>query len=146
MLRSLDEDHQLGGNYLLCHGCGYPAILGCPNFGTDWTVRHDGDTVVLSQPTHYAAVHVGRTDRLKETEYDVRARVPAADYRRAVVAFAQEARDFYFADGPRTVEEWEQEFHDQFWAEFEERLDRATARLAGNRRLISTVTRYYQLR
>jgi hypothetical protein len=125
LLRTLDDDHQLGGDYLLCHGCGFPDILGCTNFGTDWAVRHDGDTVVLLQPTHYAAIHVGRRDRLSETEYDVRAHVPAADYRRAVADFAQQARDFYFAEGPREVEAWQQDLHDQFWAEFDERLERA---------------------
>jgi hypothetical protein len=125
LLRTLDEDHQLGGDYLLCHGCGYPVHFGCPDFGTDWAVRHHGDTVVLLQPTHYAALHVGRRDRLSETEYDVRALVPAADYRREIVAFARQARDFYFAEGPRQLAEWEREFHDAFWAEFAQRLERA---------------------
>ena len=38
LLRTLDDDHQLGGDCLLCQGCGYPDILGCPNFGTDLAV------------------------------------------------------------------------------------------------------------
>lgn len=130
LLRTLEQDHTpanpVNGGYLLGHGCGYPISFGCPNFGTDWVVHHDGDTVVVSQPTHYAAVHVGRADRLQETEFDVRARVPRAHYRRQIVAFAMEARDFYLASGPRQLEEWEQEFHEQFWAEFEERLARST--------------------
>jgi hypothetical protein len=135
LLRTLEQDHApagpVSGGYLLCHGCGYPDIFGCPNFGTDWVVRHEGDTVVLSQAAHYAAVPVGRADRLQETEFDVRARVPIDHYRRQVVAFAEEARDFYLASGPRQLEEGEQEFHQQFWAEFEERMARAKAAETG---------------
>jgi len=131
LLRTLEQDHKpvnpVSRGYLLCHGCNYPIGFGCGNFGTDWVVHHDGDTVVLSQPTHYAAVRVGRADRFKETEFDVRARVPIEHYRRQIVAFAEEARDFFASSEPRQVEDWEQEFHEQFWAEFRERLERAQA-------------------
>lgn len=131
LLRTLEQDHTpanpVSGGYLLCHGCGYPISFGCPNFGTDWVVRHEGDIVVLSQATHYAAVHVGRADRPQEREFDVRARVPMNHYRRQVVAFAEEARAFLLTSEPHRPEEWEQEFPEQFWAEFEERLERAKA-------------------
>lgn len=129
LLRTLVQDHTpadpVSGGYLLSHGCGYPIHFGCPNFGTDWVVRHEGDTVVLSHATHYAAVHVGRADRLHETQFDVRARFPIDHYRRQVVAFAEEARDLCLASGPRQLEAWEQEFHQQFWAESDELLARA---------------------
>ena len=118
LLRTVDEDHEPGDTYLLCHGCGYPLSFGCPNFGTDWTVRHDGEEVVLEQAVHYGQ---------GEQRFDLTTRLPSADYRRAVVAFARQARDFYFADGPRTPEAWEQDLHDQFWVEFDERLERAEA-------------------
>lgn len=56
LLRTLERDHTpsspVNDGYLLCHGCGYPTHFGCPNFGTDWVVRHEGDVVFLSQPTH----------------------------------------------------------------------------------------------
>src|SRR4051812_22498193 len=54
LLRSIDADSvafegaPLGGEFVLCHGCGYPLGLGCTNFGTNWVVRHEGDHVVLS--------------------------------------------------------------------------------------------------
>ena len=134
LLRTLEQDHTLAepvnGGYLLSHGCGYPINFGCPNFGTDWVVRHEGDRVVFSQATHDAAGVVGRRDRLEETEFDVRARVPISHYRQQIVAFAKEARDFYHASGPRQLEEWEQEFHQQFWVEYDERLARATEDVA----------------
>lgn len=116
LLRTLDADHELGGDYLLTHGCGYPVLLGCSNFGTDWTVRHHGGDVVLGPAIHYGD---------GEHTFDAFARVPMADYRLAVVAFATQARDFYIGDGPRTPEPWEQDLHEQLWAEFEQRLQRA---------------------
>lgn len=131
LLRTLEQDHSpaepVSGGYLLCHGCGYPTHFGCSNFGTDWVVRRDGDTVLLSQPTHF--------DSSGETEFDVQARVPIEHYRRQVVAFAKQVRGFFASSEPRRVDEWEQEFHERFWTEFEERLSRETragARLAGS--------------
>lgn len=60
LLRTLERDHTpqdpVSDYFLLCHGCGYPTHFGCANFGTDWVVRHDGDTVFLSQPSHYSAL------------------------------------------------------------------------------------------
>lgn len=121
LLRTIEDDHgpahPVSGGYLLCHGCGYPTHFGCGNFGTDWIVRHEADMVFLSQPTHYSAADT--------TEFDVQARVPIYDYRRQVVAFAEEVRDFFAVSQPRQVEAWEQELDQQFWAEFSERLSRA---------------------
>ena len=124
LLRTVEQNHSpsdpVSAGYLLCHGCGYPTHFGCGNFGTDWIVRHEGDVVVLSQPRHVDAF-------AGETHFDVQARVPIDQYRRQIVTFAQEVRDFFAGSEPRELEEWEQEFHDQFWAEFEGRLTRAEA-------------------
>ena len=110
------EDRANDG-YLLCHGCGYPVVFGCDNFGTDWLVRHQGDEVVLSQPRL-----VGATG---SKDFDIHARVRAGEYRRQIVSFATDAQAFYRAFGPRPVNDWELEMHAQFWAEFDERLRRA---------------------
>lgn len=130
LLRTLEQDHTpvapIVERYLLCHGCGYPIGFGCDNFGTNWVVRHIGDEMVLGG----AALHDVMLE-LHAIRFDVTAVVPTTDYRAEIVAFAQTARDFYFASGQRTVENWEQSFHDAFWAEFDERLERATAAAEG---------------
>lgn len=122
LLRTLEQDHtpseRVNDSYLLCHGCAYPTHFGCPNFGTDWVVRHEDSTVVLRQPVHVDIV-------AGDTEFDVQARVPIEHYRREVVALAESARSFYFSAEPRALEDWEQDLHAQFWAEFDERLERA---------------------
>jgi hypothetical protein len=122
LLWTLEHDHNrfepMGRGYLLCHGCGYPDVFGCGTFGTDWSVRHEGEIVVLSEPTRIDA---------SETTFDIQARVSVVDYTLQVVAFAETARAFYIAAGPRQIAPVEQEFHDQFWAEFDDRLGRATA-------------------
>lgn len=128
LLRTLERDHTpqdpVSDDFLLCHGCGYPTHFGCANFGTDWVVRHDGDTVFLSQPSHYSAL-------TGEAEFDVQARVPIEHYRREIVAFAQTAHQFYFSAEPRQLEDWEQDLHDAFWTEFNERLARARKSISG---------------
>jgi len=129
LLRTLEQDHtpatRVTDYFLLCHGCGYPMSFGCGNFGSDWVVRHIGEQVVLTVATHRDA-----TLEPSRVRFDAMAVVPADDYRREIVAFAAEARRFHVASGPRTVEDWEQDFHDRFWAEFDERLKRAEVALA----------------
>lgn len=119
LLRTLEQGHSadepVSGGYLLCHGCGYPTHFGCPNFGTDWVVRHEDHTVVLTQPNHFDA-------SAGQTVFDVRAALPFDEYRGQVIAFAETVRDFFAAAEPRQVEDWEQELHEQFWAEFDARL------------------------
>lgn len=102
-------------------------------------MHHDGDTVVLSQPTHYAAVHSGRRDRLDEKEFDVRARVPTEHYRRQIVAFAEAVRDFFAKSEPRQMENWEREFDDRFWGEFEQRLERANTYMVNGTGVVPAV-------
>jgi hypothetical protein len=124
LLRSLERDHPPDdgtddlpiAGFLLCHGCGYPLGLGCTNFGTDWKVRHEGNDVVLSEPFLMSASQTGN---------DIEARVPLAEYRRQIVSFAHEARRFYFANGPRHLDEGWLAINSRFWADFDERLKRA---------------------
>ncbi len=91
----------------------YPVPFGCSNFGTEWAVRHEGDQVLLSDVTHYTET---------ETRFDVEARLPFSEYRDQVERFASAARDFYVADGPRQIEDQDQDLHEQFWGEFDRRL------------------------
>lgn len=126
LLRAIENDHvqltrvTLDQGYLLGHGCGYPIGFGCGNFGTDWTVRHDGGDVVFSEPRTIDAMSMPQI-----RSFDVAVRLPIAAFRREVVEFASEARRFYFADGPRPVEDWEVDLHERFWSEFDERYARA---------------------
>lgn len=124
LLRTLEHDHRrvepVSPGYLLCHACGYPDIFGCGNFGTDWVVRHNGASVLLSEPSHFDS-------ESGETKFDVQAAVPIVDYRGQVLAFAEVPRAFYMTAGPRQLERWEQESHHKFWTEFDSRLGRAAA-------------------
>jgi len=104
--------------FLLCHGCGYPLSFGCANYGTDWHVEHLGDIVLLSDA--YFGSH--------RIVPEVKAHVSLGVYRREIVKFAREAREFYFTIGPRPSDM--PDLHQEFWAEFDERLARAEA-LAG---------------
>lgn len=127
LLRTLEQDRTAtsgeerdvpyDSGFLLCHGCGYPISFGCDNFGTDWLVRHDNQEVILSQPLLVAT--------RREKSFDVEVRLSIDEYRRQIIAFAREGRRFYLSDGPRSVENWEVDLHERFWAEFDERLKAA---------------------
>ena len=123
LLRTIDQDHSGGwsalGETLLCHGCGYPFSFGCGNFGTDWTVEHAGDDVLLYGARHHDASRGG-------ISHEVRVRLPREGYAHEVVTFARAARDFYMAAEPRRVPEDELAFHREFWREFDDRLEQSS--------------------
>jgi hypothetical protein len=131
LLRTLEEDRAnadrrdslnrerlpLDEGFLLCDGCGYPLSFGCTNFGTDWRVKHVRGEVILYDPV---LVDAGGEERPT-----IQVGIPMADYRKQIVQFATEARQFYRSFGPRPREDWEENLHERFWAEFDERLARA---------------------
>lgn len=56
---------------------------------------------------------------------DAASRVPFEAYRNEIVGLANVARDFYFADGPKIIDDpGEREAYDSFWREFDDLLDR----------------------
>ena len=112
--------------FVLCDGCDYPLGFGCPTFGTNWLVRHEGGVVVISEPE----LVDGLGEKYIAKKWDVTVRLPLSAYRGQVVDFASEAQRFYLSDGPRTVIPSEVEFHQRFWTEFDERLERAETLLA----------------
>ena len=128
LLRTLEQDHSpaepVNGGYLLCHGCGYRSTSGARTSEPTGSFAHEGDKVVLSEPRHFDA-------STGETAFDVGEHVALEHYRREVVAFAETACDYYFSAEPRQLEQWERKFHEQFWAEFDERLKRAKSTATG---------------
>ncbi len=126
LLRTVDRDHHPADRavhgYLLCHHCGFP-YFACSNFGTTWTVRHDGPSVVIGGVSHHGVLDVPKNRDSVAVDLDFPAastRLPIEQYRAEIVAFATAARDFYFADGPKVLDDPdEREMHDQFWAEYD---------------------------
>ena len=88
LLKTLTEDHIIDTDNQMLPCCGfniYPhpddsldnvIILGCPN-GIDWTVLHDGNTVIL------------------ELDDGTREYIPLDDYKREVFRFADKIEMFY---------------------------------------------------
>ena len=122
LLRSIDRDHdashRVGFPTLLIHDCGFP-WLACPNFGTDWTVRHDGDEVVIGDVRHFDSHPVVRNLTFPAAS----SRMSRSDYRGPVTRFAVAVREVYFADGDKLVDDAEERrLYEAFWAEFDELL------------------------
>lgn len=114
--RGHDGSHPVGFPTLLVHDCGFP-WLACSNFGTDWTVRHDGDEVVIGDVRHFDSHPVVRD----LTFPGAACRMSRSDYRDPITRFAGAVREMYFADGDkRVVDADERGLYEAFWAEFDE--------------------------
>src|SRR5262249_54458019 len=121
LLRTLTADHTSEcpvAERLVFHGCGAILMMGCP-IGIDWDVRHAPGAVELSDVRRYET-----TDGRPVLYPQVRAALPAEDYRRAVVAFAAEAKAL-FAGVPKAVtDSFDREQYTAFWQEYERHLAR----------------------
>lgn len=116
-LHTLFKNHFMGGEEFLIPCCGHmmiPAedkqsvrIFGCSN-GLDFNIIHEGEriTVVTADNTAYS--------------------VTFAEYKQAVVTFAQQVMDFYRSHPPRKFEdEWEKDGYGAFVTEWYSLYDKA---------------------
>lgn len=114
LLKTLTEDHIMDTENQMLPCCGHfvipndtldnVTILGCPN-GIDWSVIHDGDTVILEL-----------SDGTKE-------RISIEDYRKAVLTFADKVEAFYKSCTPKRKpeEEFDRNGYIAFWNEWHRR-------------------------
>jgi hypothetical protein len=104
---------------LLIHDCGFP-LTACSNFYVDWSVRHDGEEVVLSDACRF--------DSLRPTEQtfpEASCVVPGSEYRAEIVQFARAVREAYFADGDKVIDDPDdRSLYHAFWAEYDALLAR----------------------
>ena len=112
LLKSIREDHVCGAGLQMLPCCGHfliaddtlshVEIVGC-NSGVDWSVLHEGDSVRLV------------TESRKSTL------VPIAEYREAVLAFADEIEQFYAASKRKKIpsDTFERNGYLAFWKEWE---------------------------
>jgi hypothetical protein len=126
LLRTLESNHSPDrpiANRLILH-CGMILMMGCP-IGVDWSVRHLGRAVLLAHVVRYDTVNEAEAVRFPglvvEVEEDA--------YRREVVRFAETAKQ-PFVGTEKTPADWEQDLYEEFWREYDDRLNRALAPLA----------------
>ena len=114
LLKTLTENHIMYEDNQLLPCCGFfylpnealdnVTILGCPN-GIDWTVRHDGDCVVL------------------ELEDGAKERVPLEEYRKEVFRFADKVEAYYQSCKPKEISDdiFTRNGYAAFWNEWHRR-------------------------
>ncbi len=124
LLRTIDRDHDasspIGFPTLLIHDCGFP-WLACSAFGTDWTVRHEGEEVAIGDVLSFDSHPVVRD----LTFPGASCRLSLAEYRNPVIRFAIAVRTAYFAGGDKIIDDPElRQFYDDFWEEYDGLLDR----------------------
>lgn len=114
LLKSLSEDHIIYADCQMLPCCGFNlladdtldhvTVLSCPE-GIDWSVLHDGDTVIL------------------ELDDGTRETVTMDDYRKVVLAFADQVEAFYKASAPKILPEddFDRSGYIAFWNEWHRR-------------------------
>jgi hypothetical protein len=116
LLRTLESDHSTRApvvpTALVMH-CGMLSMVSCPE-GIDWSVSHRDGRVLL------ADVVKNETERFPGLAVDL----SEDEYRRAVVAFAEKAKE-PFATVEKTLDDSTRDEYEAFWREYDERLGRA---------------------
>ena len=114
LLKTLTEDHIFNEDNQMLPCCGFfmipdetldnVHICGCPN-GVDWSVIHDGDSVIL------------------ELEDGTREYVSIDDYREEVFKFADKIEAFYDSCTPKNIpeDEFDRKGYTAFWNEWHRR-------------------------
>jgi len=118
LLRTLESDHGRGARVVptsLVMHCGMLLMTSCP-YGIDWSVSHRDGRVLL------ADVVKNETERFP----GLAAELSEDAYRRAVVAFAEKAKE-PFATVEKALDDSTRADYEAFWREYDERLGRATA-------------------
>ena len=118
LLRTLESDHGRGPRVVttaLVMHCGMLSMISCP-YGIDWSVSHRDGRVLLAE------VVKNETERFPGLAADL----SEDGYRRAVVAFAEKAKE-PFATVEKALDDSTRADYEAFWREYDERLVRATA-------------------
>jgi hypothetical protein len=127
LLRTLESDHlpdRRVADRLILH-CGMIEMLTCP-IGVDWSVRHLGGRVQLADVVRYDTVNEAEGVRFPGLVVEV----AEDEYRREVVAFAKKAKQPFVGCEKTPSDDYERQLYEEFWREYDERLDRALSRVA----------------
>lgn len=117
LLRTLERDHnaeQPLAEKLIFHGCGKVLMQGCP-IGVDWEVLHQGDQVVLRKIRRWDWPDENRPTLFPQLEITV----PHAEYRQAILAFANEVRQFFKGEEKVFFDDQDRQSYLLFWQEFD---------------------------
>jgi hypothetical protein len=118
LLRTLESDHSPGlrvvPTALVMH-CGGLLMVSCP-YGIDWAVLHRGRRVLISD------VVKDECEKLDGLSADL----SEDEYRRQIIAFATTAKELFAASEKSLDDSTRAEF-EEFWREYDERLERARA-------------------
>lgn len=117
LLRTLEKDHTPDfpvAEKLIFHGCGTTLMQGCP-IGVDWAVKHDGDTVTLSNVKRWDT-----PDEKRPTLFPaLQATISQAEYKSVVLAFARQVQQFFQGKDKVFIDEFDHNAYEEFWQEFD---------------------------
>ena len=123
LLRTLESDHSPDrrvAERLIFHGCGLILMMGCP-IGIDWSISHVDGQVRLDDVVRYDTVDENEAVRFP----GVAAQLSEDEYRLHVVAFAEQAKEPFERIPKEFADDFEQQQYEDFWEEFDARLNRA---------------------
>jgi len=127
LLRTLESDHSPDrrvADRLILH-CGMIEMLTCP-IGVDWSVNHRGGRVQLHDVVRYDTVAEAEAVRFSGLEVEV----ADDEYRLEVVEFAEKAKEPFVGIEKTPGDDYEEELYEEFWREYDGRLNRALSSFA----------------
>jgi hypothetical protein len=117
LLRTLNQNHSIQepvAERLIFHGCGTMLMMGCP-IGIDFDVRHEHGHVRIGNVVRYDGT--SNSDVVKFPEVAVE--LSEEEYRREVIAFANEARKSFAGVTKTFSDEFDRQEYEQFWREYD---------------------------
>ena len=121
LLRTVGSDYERtedpDGDRLIPHGCGTTLMMGC-GIGIDWSVRHLGDQVRLSEVVRYDSADGANAIRYPGLEVQV----ASSDYGAEIVAFAEHAKEPFQGLKKSFSDRRDRREYKAFWKEYEQLL------------------------
>ncbi len=117
LLRTIERDHFPKNHVaekLIFHGCGYVLMQGC-TIGADWSVLHEEENIILKDFFRWDT-----PDETRPTRFgDLSVSLSTQEYKKIVLAFANEVKQFFNGQEKEFINETEQQDYAKFWQEFD---------------------------
>lgn len=122
LLRTLESNHSSEepiAQQLVFHGCGTILMSGCP-IGVDWNVNHLNGRIRISDVVRYDGTGELEVERFS----GLMAEMPDEEYRREIIAFANEAKQLFAGVRKIFADEFDRQQYEKFWDEYTRLLNR----------------------
>ena len=124
LLRSINVDHIVDGDYPIINHCGQLGMIGCP-ISIDWTIKSNDNEVCIEQVKKYPSTN--REDVINFKGVNVR--VERKKFIREIVRFCDDIKEFFKGKKREFRSDYDKKEWLNFWSEFDKLLDKHRSEL-----------------